>query len=305
MPALAPPVPPASDPYAIFAAAQRYWQSAVYPQKASYDVTVSVSKNDVTSQAHYHAYYDALQDRVRVIPVSDEELAHPYTPHGINFNLSPFGGTVPLSAPQRTFDYLGVPELAPNYSFGIVPNGPMNTQRNDMDVVLEIRKEFHDPLPSRRQQPNPHDLKTIAEVVVAHRQYVITLDGMQMLDGHADYHLLLRPVTDPATYRLREMWVNASTHAVDRLITDGNFTAGELGGVRWQVDYHEIGGAPFIASETSLAGFTLDRRHYDTATVAFEAVNPVKTIPFESFSGLATDPETAPEILSEPAKPRT
>ncbi len=294
-----------TDPYAIFTAAQRHWQSAVYPQKVAFGVTVTVSHDAVTSQAHYHAWYDAAQNRVRVVGVSDEELAHPYTPHGINFNLSVFGGSVPLSAPQRTFDYLGVPVLAPNYSFGIVPNTPPNTTQSSMDLVREIRQEFHDPLPPRREQSNSQDLKTIALVVVAHRQYVITLAGLQSLNGHPDYHLLLRPVTDPGVYRLREMWVETSTYAVDRLITDGNFTSDGMGAVRWQIDYDQVGNAQFIVAETSFAGFTSDRRHYDTATVAFTSIAPVSSIPFETFSQqFVTNSETAPEVLTEPDKPR-
>jgi hypothetical protein len=299
--ALASTVTVMTDPYAIFAAAQRYWQSAVYPQKASYGVTVTVSRNAQTSQAHYHAWYDAVQNRVRVMPVSDEELAHPYTPHGVRFGVL----GMPVGAPEHTFDYLGVPVLAPNYSFGIVPNGPVNTAQSDMALVREIRREFHDPAPPRSPQSNPEKLKTIAEVVVAHRQYVITFDGTQMLDGHPDYHLLLRPVTDPGMYRLREIWIDTSTFAVDRLITDGNFTAGELGGVRWQIDYRQIDRAPFIASETALSGFTLDGRHYDTANVAFAAIDPVSNIPYETLSQFLTDPQTVPQTLSEPAKPRT
>jgi hypothetical protein len=294
-----------ADPYAIFAAVQRSWQSAVYPPKMSYGITVTVTGNTVTSQAHYHAYYDAAQNSVRVVPVSDEELAHPYTPHGINFNLSlPLGGTVPLSAPQRTFDYLGVPVLAPNYSFGIVPNGPVNTAPGGMTLVREIRKEFHDPFPPRMQQSNPNDLKTIAEVVVAHRQYVITLDGTQTLDGHSDYHLSLQPVKDPGTYRLREMWVQTANYAVDRLITSGNFTSGDLGRVRWQIDYAQIGGAPFIASETSLAPVSWDRRHYDGASVAFTAVAPVSAIPFETFSQVLSGAQADEQHLTEPDEPR-
>jgi hypothetical protein len=294
-----PPAAPMADPYAIFAAAQRSWQSAVYPQKASYEVTVTVSRNGVTSQGHYHAWYDALQNRVRVIGASDEELAHPYTPHGIKLGIL----GMPIGAPEHTFDYLGVPVLAPNYSFGLVPNGPVNTVQNSAQLVREIRREFHDPAPPR-PQPSDSGLKTIAEVVVAHRQYVITLSGTQMLNGHPDYHLTLRPVTSPGMYRLREMWVDTSSYAVDRIITDGNFTAGELGGVRWQIDYDHSSTAPFIASEKALSGFTLDRRHYDTAMVAFSEIHAVSDIPFEWHSQFLTDPNTAPEILSEPAKPR-
>jgi hypothetical protein len=299
-----------TDPYAIFAAAQQYWQSAVYPQHASYAVAVTVTHNGVTSQAHYHAHYDPAQNRVTIDPVSDEELAHPYTPHGINVVLSLFQEDphkgIPLSSPQRTFDYLGVPVLAPNYSFGIVPAGiPVNTAADGMALVQEIRREFHDPAPPRKPQAKQSDLKTIAAVVVAHRQYNIALKGIEPLDGHTDYHLLLSPIAEPNVYRLRDMWVDTSTYATDRLITDGNFTAPQLGGVRWQIDYVQISQAPFIAREIALSGFTLERRHYDSAAVAFTGISPSgSTAWLPSLPRFATNAETAPPVLSEPSKPR-
>ena len=92
-----------TDPYAIFAAAQKYWQSAVYPKHLSYGITIAVTRDNVSSYAHYHASYDTSQNRVSL-----------------------FGGSVPLSVPQQTFDYLGVPMLAPNYSVaftGVTPSG--------------------------------------------------------------------------------------------------------------------------------------------------------------------------------------
>ena len=300
-----------TDPYAIFAAARQYWQTAVYPKNVAYGITVTVERGGVTSHTHYHASYDAEHNVVSVNPDSDEELAHPYTPHGINTFFNFFGGSIPMSAPQNTFDYLGVPRLAPNYSFGIVPSDEVpRTGLSGMDLVREIRKEFHDPFPPQRQQ-HSSDLKTIALVVVAHRQYEIRLAGSQPLGNHDDYDLVLKPIADPGTYRLREMWVNEATYATDRVVTDGNFTADELGRVRWQTDFTQVAGAPFITQETALSGFMLNRRHYDAASVAFTNIVPsgralaplIGTA--RGAASFATDARTAPPPLEEPPKPRT
>src|SRR5690348_16928574 len=91
------------DPYAIFAAARTHWEIARYPSQLSYAVGISVTKNGVVSEAHYHSYYDSLTNHISVNAVSDEELAHPYTPHGINIVANVLGGSIPLSAPERTF----------------------------------------------------------------------------------------------------------------------------------------------------------------------------------------------------------
>jgi hypothetical protein len=293
------------DAYAIFAAAQQHWQAEVYPKHLSYGIAVTVKRGGTTSQAHYHAQYDTADGRVSLSAVSDEELAHPYTPHGINFFYNFFGASIPASSPQQTFDYLGVPVLAPNYAFGIVTGGtPPNTTLSGMDLVREIRKEFHDPLPPKRRQFDSGNLKTIAVVLVAHRQYEIRLMDIEPLFGHTDYRLALKPVSDPAVYRLREMWVDASTYATDRVITDGNFTAPDLAGIRWQTDFTQTSGATFISSETALSGFALDRRAYDSATVAFTGITSVSTnAPFRELQNFETNSETAPPVLSEPAKP--
>lgn len=294
-----------TDPYAVFAAAQQRWRSAVYPAHVTYGIAISVSKDGVTSQAHYHASYDSAQNRVTIHAVSDEEIAHPYTPHGMNVAFNLLGAEVPLSAPQQTFDYLGVPMLAPNYSFGIVASGPVNTVPGDNELVQAIRDEFHDPLPLRKRQSDQQGLKTIAEVAVAHRRYAIALQGTEPLDGHVDYHLTLRPLANPGMYRLRDMWVDTATFVTDRVVTDGNFTAAALGGVRWRTDFVQIAGAPFISSETALSGFTLERRSYDSATVAINDIVPAGSgAPFSALARFSTSSDSAPPILSEPAKPR-
>lgn len=291
-----------TDPYAIFAAAQQYWQAAVYPKEVAYGVTVRVADRGVTSEAHYHVRFDALSNSVSETPASDEELAHPYTPHGINTFLSVFGGGVSMSAPQHTFDYLGLPILAPAYSFGIMPAGPPNTQRNDMALVREIRAEFHDPAPPAKSQSRS-GLKTIAEVAVTHRRYVIGFAGIEAVNGHDDYHLTLKPVEQPSLYRLRDMWVDAQSYATDRLVTDGDFTSPGPADVRWQIDYRQIKNAPFIASETALSGFTWERRHYDSAVVEFTDVASVSGALFPA-SARSVMAAPSPSTLTEPLKPR-
>jgi hypothetical protein len=291
------------QPYAIFAKARYAWERAMYPPELSYSVTVTVVRGAVHSIARYHAFYDSRRNLVRTNGVSDQELAHSYTPHGINTFLNLFGGSIPLSAPQRTFDYLGVPLLAPNYSFGIAPYVAVFTGMDSMQLVNEIRKEFHDPAPIRRQTTTQGNgrLKTIAVVNVSHRRYIITLGGMAEVNGHADYVLLLHPVSDPATYRLRRLWIDARTFATDALVTQGNFTAPGLSNVSWTVQFKQIGGAPYIASEQSRSAFAIDRRSYDGATLTFTNIVPRSIPAFANLATFATNSATAPDTLTEPA----
>jgi hypothetical protein len=288
-----------TDPYAIFAAARTHWETARYPSQVAYTVAVTVSHDGSISAAHYHSYYDSVENRVDVNAVSDEEIANPYTPHGISVFFSPFGGHIPLSSPERTFDYLGVPVLAPNYSFGIAGSVPHSPDANSSELVAEIRREFCDPAPSRNTPPDS-GLKTIATVEIVRRAYVIELSGVTQIGGHPDYDLTLRPISEPGRYRLREVWVNAQTFATDKLVSQGNFTQGGMTGITWTVEFRQINGAPYLAFETTTQSFRLTRRAYDSATITFTDVTPKRAPAMMRIADFAVNPESGVPALREP-----
>ena len=288
-----------TQPYAIFARTEAYWQSARYPKELSYGIVVSVWERGNQSVAHYHSSYDARTDKVRIAAVSDEELAHPYTPHGINFSIKILNGGIPASAPQRTFDYLGVPVLAPNYSFTLRATPPLTVEMDGADLVREIRREFHDPAPPGHVQPDT-GLKTIAVVTSISSHYVVRLKDVESVDAHNDYHLTLQPIHEPEKYRLRDVWVNASSFATDKLVTQGNFLYGGMGGVPWTVSFEEISGAPYIASEYTESAFSLDQYHYDAARITFEDVKPEAAPPFSNLRTFDVNALTGVPPLLEP-----
>jgi hypothetical protein len=161
--------------------------------------------------------------------------------------------------------------------------------------VREIRREFHDPPKRGTPAAGESPLKTIANVDVVRRHYIIELSGTALIDGHDDYDLRLQPVRDPGDYRLREVWIDTQTFATDRLITQGNFVHGGMTGVPWTVDFRQQDGAPYIASESTTQAFTLDRRAYDSATVSFESIRPTHIPGYAALMGFAAaDPLTEP-----------
>jgi hypothetical protein len=287
-----------ADPYAIFAQARERWESARYPSQLAYDVVVSVTHRGTASTSHYHLYYDSRANSVKVNAVSDEELAHPYTPHGINTFFNFFGGAIPMSAPQHTFDFLGVPILAPNYSFGIAPYIAASSSIDSAELVREIRREFHDPPKPGTPAAANSPLKTIASVDVVRRHYVIELNGTTLVDAHQDYDLRLRPVRDPGAYRLREVWIDTQTFATDRLISQGNFVHSGMTGVPWTVTFRQLDGAPYIASESTAQSFTLDRSAYDSASVSFENVRATRLPGYVDLMGFG-----GADTLTEPLAP--
>lgn len=72
----------------------------------------------------------------------------------------------------------------------------------------------------------PSALPVIARVRALH--YDVTLAGEDRIDGAAVFHLALRPLTAPARYPLRAVWVDETTYQVRKLTyaeTPGDWSA--------------------------------------------------------------------------------
>ncbi len=73
--------------------------------------------------------------------------------------------------------------------------------------------------------------------------------GIEGGDYGRTYHLSLQPVEDPLKYRLRDLWVNASTYVTERARIGANFTDAATEKVPWTVRFQQIDGATYIAKE--------------------------------------------------------
>lgn len=292
-----------TDPYTIFEKARERLEASRYPDQLSYEVIETVKKNNEVSTAQYRSYYDSTTGAVRVIGVTDEELEHPYKPRGINTYLNLFGSGkgIPLSSAQRTFDYLGVPLLAPNYWFGVAHYVPHKSDPDYEGLVQEIRREFHEPPKTILATPPAQSgLKTIASVQAIYRDYVIQLLGVETFHGHDDYHLALHPLHEPDRYRLRQMWVSTNTFSLDQIVTQGNFVFGGAAGVSWTTDFVIVDGGTYIASEHTDEAFSDFRHNYDSATISFTDIEPATIPPYVWISNFRVNPETGIPPLIEP-----
>lgn len=261
------------DPYQIFANARQYWMQQRYPTELQYQIAVDITEGGKERVEHYDATYDAVSNVVAVDPESDYERDHPVRPTGINIGIF---GVLGLNKPLPTDDFLGVPKLRPTYSFGMAPfvPAPSPTPFNSMELVNEIRKEFHDPSP-RKQQPSPSptsSLPEIATVFAQNREYTITMLGTDSVAGHACYHLGLKPVKDPGRYRIREAWIDESTFAPWQLKDASNFESGSATSVPWTIRFADISGAHYISDEQADAPISTQGEIYTQTDVRFESV---------------------------------
>lgn len=282
------------DPYEIFARARQYWQHQHYPSSIGYTVAVEVTEAGNDRVEHYDSYYDADNDLVHVDAVSDYQRDHPPSGRGVNFGINVLGGFVHVGKPEFPVDFLGVPELAPNYSFGIAPYVPASKMTPE-ELVNEIRQEFHDP----KATPRPGSeggIPEIAEVISYKHVYRIVLLGIDDLAGQPAYHLGLTPLQDPKKYRLRQLWIDTASFATRKLISDGNFQNGPGPGATWTVTFADVDGAHYIAQESTGAPLDYQGLRYTNAVVRFENIH-AQAPPL--YDGIY-QPQNADDLLNEP-----
>lgn len=292
------------DPYLIFERARQVWTSQQYPRAVAYTIAVTVDDRGVTKKNHYRAVYDTLLGRIYVDAVSEEERDHPYVPNGIDMSIAPkrqFRTLFkrPVGRPQRAVDYLGVPVLAPTYSFGISPLAPLvaSQQPDQTALVEEIRRQFHDPMSKLNARElgraDDADLRTIARVIVAKKDYTIVYRGVASLDGRTAFHLSLRPLRPSYRLRLRELWIDTQNYRTLQLVTQGNF---DDQSVPWLVTFDTIGGAQYLETEAALKPFSHGRYTYRQAAISFEGITPLSSLPHDMW--LPVTPTA--DLLTEP-----
>ena len=294
--ALATRTPAAPDAYAIFERAREAFAAQRYPNTVAYTVTVdAVDSSGAKRQRHYHEYWDGTDGSVAVKPpISDEQLLHPYKPSaGVNFMGWNVGGPRVGTGAR---DLIGVPLLAPNYSFGLAAYVPPS-KLTPAQLVSQVRAQYHDPSPQKVDRlARNSGLKTIAIVTTSARAYRISLVGIEA-DGTAhDYHLLLQPVHDPLKYRLRDLWVDTQTYALRRLRIGANFTDTATEGVPWMVRFAQNGGNTYIAEED--AEKPIKGYHgvmYSKYSVSFDII-PNGTMPSFATWTTVSQPLTEPPM---------
>ena len=179
-----------------------------------------------------------------------------------------------------SIDFLGVPHLAPTYSFGMAPfvPAPTPTPFNSAALVAQIRAEFHDPDPRATPTPTPNSgdaLKQIALVTARNRDYSIAFLGTQTIDGHLCYHLGLTALHDPGRYRIRQAWIDEQTYAPWQLLDALNFQSGPGTDVAWMIHFTEIAGAHYISEEDAQTPMSTQGEIYTKAAVRFDNVHAV------------------------------
>lgn len=256
--------------YEIFSHARSYWDRQLYPVAIDYQTVVEVHDARGTRTQRYDSAFDVLHDRVWIDPVSDYELAHPASTRGVGFNQ----GSGAQAAPD--VDFIGLPMLAPNYSFTLAHGAPQaaGLQRSE-DAVRDVRAEFGEGLkPSPAPSPTalPSGLREIGTVVSVRRDYEITLLPDETVNGSECFHLHLQPYQVNGRFRLRDLWIEKSTYATVRARTALNFVNGPGTMIAWTIDFADVDGARYISAESAEGTYRYAKHGYDRVSIRFEHI---------------------------------
>lgn len=245
----------------IFARTRAAFVERAYPQTIKYKVRVSGLRDGTWTGRSFSSYERWPSTTVIARNVSDEEMADPARPQGISLSIAGITTGKTVSP-----DILGIPKLAPTYSFGLGAAPPAEAS------------------------PGPGGpLRTIGTVLATARNYKVWLAGEESVDGTRAWHLFLRPVGNPGKYRLRDLWVEEATYQTIRLRTYGNFTAEATGKGVWSVAYTQIDGAWYLTSEVSNGPVECADGWYDHIAVQFTGIQADPDEPLDFGVGATTD----------------
>lgn len=231
----------------IFARTRAAFVARAYPPTISYSVRVSGLRGGTWTGRSYRGFEHWPSSELISHTMSDEEMANPATPRGINIGF--LGMTVDK---DDNHDILGIPKLAPTYAFGLVGALP-----------------HQDEATTDTGAP-----RTIIAISATARTYDVSLFHEETVGGALCWHLLLRPVGNPGKYRLRDLWVDEKTYQTVQLRTDGNFTASDTGSGLWTVSYTSIDGFWYLSSEISEGSIETEDGTYDRIAVQFADIKP-------------------------------
>jgi hypothetical protein len=251
---------------AILRSARAFVGSRSIPPEIEYDVEVRLLRPDGGSDDRtFHAGYVARDRTIYARAISNEEAAHPVTPHGVTvkvglqISIPTAGGIGTDAAPiTRTFsrtlsrpasdpNVLGTPFLTPTYAFGL----------GRPSVATSIADG---------------GLRTIGQTESGIREYDARYIDDEMIGGELAHHIALAPRRRSPQARVRELWVAVRDGAPLQARIHGNFTSAPWDGLDWTVTFRRDGDALYLVAETTVSDVELPWKRHGRVDVDFLAI---------------------------------
>jgi hypothetical protein len=263
------------NPDVLFTRARAALGRRAYPRAVTYDVAVETTAEGGEHKLnHYRTAFRANTGTIAAHVISDEQAADTSKPQGINFAIA----GITLNKPDS--DGLGIPRLAPTYTFGLVPYAPI-LPTTGLSATQALPVEGATPLtpsadanaafpfaigeggtlpiapsggftaaPAPGAAPSDASLRQIGKVSTTFKIYDVSYVGEVKIGDVTTWHLRLKPRLNPGRYRVRDLYIDESNDETVRIRTEGNFTLKNLG-CYWDVDFAKIDGHWYIVRETA------------------------------------------------------
>jgi hypothetical protein len=178
------------------------------------------------------------------------------------------------------------PIIDPNASFGLVATDPRAmlvgnaTPRPGAPTAAPQVARTPVPAATPIAVASGEPLREVARVEAVARDYAIVFAGTDHLAAGDAYHLTLTPLRNPATYRLRDLWLDPVSYDTMQLTVQGLFSGKPYDGARWTVRYIAIGDRYYIRDIRTIdpLRFGMDRTvsdlEYDFVGYDFPATIP-------------------------------
>jgi hypothetical protein len=250
---------------------------------ATYTVVVTVNNDGRRTVSSWQTTEDIRHGIVLASSFSQEERAHPTTPHGANVVAH---RRIWLSAPRNMN-----PGFDPSSSFTLKSN-PVNPARTGDEVgpvALAVDQYFG--LTRPRVYRVANDEQTVAAgenelTIIGRTGTSAARYRVSLLDSNGGIaHLALTPLRDAYHNRLRELWVDTRTAYVREAIVQGVGDRPPFDGTRWHVTFDRQQGATFLTEAHSIEPLKIGKTS-PQVDIAFENLSLLSLSPIKSTFGI-------------------
>lgn len=253
-------------------------RSLRYPPYIAYAVNVRATIGNKPFAESFQSIVRTQDDIVATHSIPFATTNKPINPYGTDIQI--LGLRLHPGHTENHEEPFGVPLISPLYSFGLRPPG-------------------EGPTPSLfpTPEPQPTDIRSLGQVETIAQDYEITLLGVEPYGSRYAYHLGLRPLGDPNTYRLRDLWIDTQAYVPRKLRSAGIFPQGQAASLSWDVTYSIVNGYWLMDRESTTTTVHTGGGLFGPKATAYEGLSyslsdfafPKRVFDFAFFNTGATE----------------
>jgi hypothetical protein len=237
LPAAAPAPSPTPSPNAsaeaLFARAKAYWRARTDVPYLRYGALIRYEHNRHVFDNWWDAYERTSDKAIGLTPLLDAAENNRRI-GGVPFSI--FGLKIFDTNPDAEPVRIDEPRIDPTSSFGVLGRDNGGTLLAPQQLGVGVVPE---------SSPTG-ELREITSVEVSSRAYQIEIAGTEQLAGTAAIHLTFVPLRDPATNRLRDLWLDPETGRTLQETVQGILDGKPYDAIKWTARYVLVDGREYL-----------------------------------------------------------